>query len=210
MHPIIDDLNWRYATKKFDPNKKISSETWAIIQESLRLVPTSYGIQAMKFILVESAEIREQLKEAAYGQTPITDASHLLVLCAFKELSEQHLDEYIQLTSNTRSIDLASMDGFAGFLKSTVGKMSTEEQTAWNSKQVYIALGQLLHTCATLKVDSLPMEGFNSERFNEILKLEEQNLTSVLVCPIGYRHADDATQASPKVRKSLDELFRKV
>ena len=210
MHSIIADLNWRYATKKFDPSKKVGPETWSIIQKSLQLVPTSYGLQEMQFIVVESKNTRVELKEAAFGQSPITDASHLLIMCATKEISPKHIDAHINRTAKVRNLEIEKMQGYSEFLKGMISRMPAEKQTAWNSKQVYIALGQLLHTCAILKVDVLPMEGFDAAKFDDILSLDQDNLTAVVVCPIGYRHADDSTQKLPKVRKAIDQLFRTI
>ncbi len=207
MHDIIKDLQWRYAVKRFDPERKIDGKTMEIIRESLRLVPTSYGLQAMKFLFIETRETREQLQEASYGQQQITDASHLLVMCAYKDILPVHIDEHIDNITTTREMDEGSLAGYGDFLKRSMSDYSAEYKTNWNSKQVYIALGQLLTVCAHLKVDAIPMEGFDKKRYDEILGLAEKNLTSVLVCPLGYRHPEDEIQYKAKVRKPQENLF---
>jgi nitroreductase len=207
VHQIIEDLNWRYATKRFDSDKKLSTEQLDILKESIRLAASSYGLQAFKVLLVENPKIREDLMVAAFGQAPVVEASHLFVFCANTEVPEEEVDAYMQRISVTRSADKKSLEPFSNGIKTALGHKSREEIIAWTSKQTYIALGQLLHTCASLKVDALPMEGFDPKRFDEILGLRSKGLTATLACPVGFRHQDDSAQFKKKVRKSNEELF---
>lgn len=209
-HPIIEDLNWRYATKKFDPEKKISDTDLEIIKEALRLAPTSYGLQTLKFVIVTSPALREQLIPATYGQRQVADASHLIVLCAYKNVTDQHIDEYMQLVSETREIPITAIQTYGDFLKRTIGAMNQESMDTWTHKQLYIALGQLLHTCSRLRIDAIPMEGFDAKKYDEILQLSARNLAPVLLCPIGYRDQTDATQFQPKVRKAIEDVFVEI
>jgi len=207
MHTIIKDLNWRYATKKFDPLKKISPEDFDTIKESLRLVPSSYGLQPLKFIIVTSTGLREKLHSSAYNQSQIVDASHLIIICSYRTINDTHVDEYIANVGATRNITPDTTKGYADFMKRTVNEMGEDQKLQWNKNQAYIALGQLMHTCATLKIDATPMEGFNTEAYDTLLDLHNQNLTASLVVPMGYRHIEDQTQHQKKVRKPLDDLF---
>jgi len=209
MHPIIEDLNWRYATKKFDSSKKISDSDLGIIEDSLRLAASSYGLQPIKYILVESSSIREELKQASYGQAQVAEASHLIVFCVYRTINEEYVDNHIALTVKSRKLETDSLTGYGNHIKKTVTGLSEGEIISWNSKQAYLSLGQLLHTCASLRIDSTPMEGFDKEKFDYILDLKEQNLTAILACPIGYRHAEDKSQFQAKVRKSKNDLFLK-
>lgn len=208
MENIIKDLNWRYATKKFDPNKIISEEDLETIKESLRLVPTSYGLQPLKFLLIENKAVRERLVGASYNQQQVADASHLIVICSYKKLTEEQIDAFIRRISEARGTSLNDLDGYRNRLIDSLVRTDDPDQKAeWMRRQAYIALGQLLHTCATLRIDATPMEGFEAEKYNEILQLDEQNLHATLVCPIGYRHPEDLNQHLPKVRKTTDEIF---
>lgn len=207
MNEIIKDLNWRYATKKFDPTKKISSDNLNVILESLRLTPSSYGLQPYKFLLVENSELREELTGASYNQEQVKDASHLIVMCAYRELKLEHVYNYMGRIASARNVDKETLDGFSNMIQNTSLKMELSKQKGWMESQVYIALGQLMHTCANLKIDATPMEGFNAAEYDRILNLEAQNLHATLVCPIGYRHEDDFTQSRAKVRKSIDEII---
>jgi nitroreductase len=207
MNKIIEDLNWRYATKKFDSTKKITPDDLLTIQESLRLVPSSYGLQPLKYLFINDSSLRMQLKENSFNQSQITDASHLLVICSLREITEDFIDGHVENMAEIRSISTDSISGFGNYMKKEILPMKLEKLTEWNAKQAYIALGQLLHTCASLRIDATPMEGFEKDAYNEILELERQGLQAVLVCPIGYRSEEDNNQFLKKVRRSKENLF---
>ena len=207
LNQLIEDLNWRYATKKFDSSKLISEETIEIIKESLRLVPSSFGLQPLKYLIIEDENLRALLREKSFNQSQITDASHLIVLCSYTQINEEFIDNHIRNTAETRSISQDSIAGYGNYVKKQVLSMNREKLAEWNCKQAYIALGHLLHTCANLHIDATPMEGFEEEAYNEILNLGEKGLQAVLVCPIGYRSDEDSTQYLTKVRRSKDSIF---
>ncbi len=204
---LIAALNARYATKKFDTAKKIPLATVNAIIEAIRLTPTSYGLQLMKVVLVEDENLREQLVAHAYGQQQIVDASHLLILCREKRANDEHISDYIENIADTRDIHIDHLVGFKNMMHNTVLKMTPAQQEDWMKQQVYIALGNLLTSCAILEIDACPMEGFLPSEFDRILGLEEMNLSSVLVVPIGYRAEDDKTASLKKVRRALPEFL---
>ncbi len=210
MHTLLEDLNWRYATKKYDPTKKISQDDLDILLEAVRLSPSSYGLLPFKVLLIESAEIREKLKPHSWNQSQITDASHLLAFCSFSEMSEDYIDQHTELIENTRSLEKGQLQGFSNFVKVKVKEKSITEQAEWNARQTYIALGILMQSCAALKIDATPMEGFEPEKYNEILGLNERNLNATLVCAIGYRSEEDSNQHLKKVRKPMSEFLEIV
>lgn len=206
-HPIIDDLNWRYATKKFDASKKVSSENIEIIKEAIRLVPSSYGLQPLKYFFIENPTIRQKLKEKSWNQSQVTDASHLLVICSYRSMTPEMIDEHMQLYSSIREVDVESTTGYSSFVKKVVGEMDKSFIENWNGKQAYIALGHLLHTLAQLRIDATPMEGFDKQGVEEILETKQKGLQVELLVPFGYRSKLDVNQHANKVRKSLDDLF---
>lgn len=210
MSKLIEDLNWRYATKKFDATKKIASNDIEIIKSVLQLVPTSYGLQPLKYLIIENAEVRANLLAHSFGQEQIIDASHLIVICSFTKVEDQLVDSYVENTALTRQIELEKILGYGQFMKTTLGNLTDDEKCIWTSKQAYIALGSLMNACATLRIDATPMEGFNSNGYNEVLNLSSQNLNATLVVPIGYRHIEDGDQHLKKVRRSFDELFEMI
>ncbi len=207
---LIYSLNKRYAVKKFDPTKKLSSEQLQTVLEAARLTATSYGLQLMKIVVVENPEMREKLVSCSFGQRQVTDASHLLVLCRERDLDLKHFEDYVNLMATTRNQDPKSLDGFKNMMVNSILTKSDEEQTLWLEKQVYIELGNLLTACALLDIDSCPMEGFIPEEYDRILNLEEQNLAAVLALPIGYRAADDPNAQRKKVRRSQENFVLTV
>lgn len=207
MTNITQALAWRYATKKFDATKKLTPDTVHILKESIRLAPSSYGLQPFAVIDVQSQEIREKLKAAAYGQTQVADASHFLVFAANTDVTEAHVDEFIRSHSTIRNVPVEALAGYAGMMKANIVARTTEQKVLWAEKQAYIALGFLLETAALLEVDAAPMEGFEAAQFDEILGLKEKGLTTAVVCALGYRAEDDEYANQPKVRKSESEMF---
>ena len=207
MSNFIQDANWRYATKKFDVTKKITSNDMNILKEAIRLSASSYGLQPYKVLIIENPELRTQLQPAAWGQAQIVDASHLIVFATETNFGDQHIDNFIKTLTETRGIPAESVQGYADFMKMKINALTKDQKTVWTAKQTYLALGNLLNAAAELKIDVTPMEGFEPEEFDAILGLEKRGLHSAVVATIGYRHSEDATQHYAKVRKSNEELF---
>ena len=200
-------LNWRYATKVFDPTKKIPLDTWSALEQSLILTPSSYGLQPWKFIIVEDPALREQLVEHSWRQRQVADCSHLVVMAVKTALSEGDIDAFITSMAEVRG---GTADSLAGFRKMVVGTMQKGYMTReWAKMQAYIALGQFMTSCALLQIDTCPMEGFVAERFDELLGLKDQGLTAAVLCPAGYRHPDDRYASLPKVRFSSDRIIER-
>lgn len=211
MHSdLINSLNKRYAVKKFDPNRKLTDDQLRDVLESARLTATSYGLQLMKVVIVESDELKEKLVNCSFGQRQVVDASHLLVLCRERDLDLDHIDGYISNISETRAIQKESLSGFKNAMMNSILTKKKEDQELWMEKQVYIALGNLLTSCAVLGIGSCPMEGFIPEEYDEILGLEGMNLASVLVLPVGYPSPDDPNAKNKKVRRSDDQFIVRV
>jgi nitroreductase len=206
----IDNLHWRYATKQFDSTKKVSEQDLEILKEAVRLSATSYGLQLFKVLVVEDPEIRQKLLPASWGQKQIVDASHVLVLCNYNSISGEHIDHYLDLKSNIQNVQLEHIKGYGDFLKNTLLGMPEAQISQWTSKQVYIALANVMLAAAELKIDTCPMEGFDAAQYNEILGLNEKGLNAAVVVTVGYRAETDATANAPKVRKPIEELFETV
>ena len=206
MSNIIEKLNWRYATKKFD-TKKLSDEKLDILLESLRLSASSFGLQTWKFILVENTEIREKLVPASWGQQQVKDASHLLVFARPEKIDEKDVDVFITSIAEQRGVTTDSLAEYKAFISGFMSKMDEDQKAVWMSRQIYLALGNLLTVAAIEDVDTCPMEGFEPDKYDEILGLSEKGLKSVVVCPIGYRHADDKYSEIKKVRFSKEDIF---
>jgi nitroreductase len=209
-HNFIENQNWRYATKKFDATKKIATADLEILKEAIRLSTSSYGLQLYKVFIIENPEIRAQLQPVSWGQSQIVDASHLFVFANYTDVQESHIDHYIENIAQTRGISIEAVKGYGDFMKNSLVGLSQEKKAIWTSKQTYLALGNLLNAAAELKIDVTPMEGFEPEKYNEILGLNALGLNASLVATVGYRHEEDATQHLAKVRKSTEELFETI
>lgn len=207
MSTFLDKQNWRYATKKFDTTKKISNEDLDFLKEAIRLSASSYGLQLYKVIIVETAELRAKLQPAAWGQSQITEASHLIVFANQTTAGEADINAYLKQACETRNLPADAMNGYGDYMKGALSKMPEDAKKIWTAKQTYLALGNLLNAAAELKIDATPMEGFAADQFNEILGLDKLNLNAAVVAAIGYRHEEDATQHYKKVRKSNENLF---
>ncbi len=207
---IINNLNWRYATKKFDTTRKVSSTDLEILKEAVRLSASSFGLQPYKVINVESKEVREKLRAASYGQPQVTEASNLFVFCAYLDLTSEHIDNYIKLIAETRNIDPQELKGFSDSMKNTFSNNTSEQNHVWAAHQPYIALGNLLNTCAMMNIDACPMGGIDPDKYDEILGLSKQGLRAEMIATIGYRSEEDVTGHWAKVRKPVSELFETI
>lgn len=205
---LLAALRWRYATKKFDPAKKIDASTWAVLEETLILTPTSYGMQPVKFLVLTHPALRAQLVPVSWGQTQPADCSHFVVMAARAQNTEADVTHYITRMAEVRGMAAEALDGFKNVLLGDVvhgprGNVALE----WATRQAYIALGNFMTAAALLGVDTCPMEGFEPAKYDEILGLPAQGFRAVVACAAGYRAADDKYAALPKVRFPANELI---
>lgn len=207
MSNFIENANWRYATKKFDTTKKVSEKDLEVLKEAIRLSASSFGLQPYRVLIIENPELRAKLQGASWGQAQIVEASHLIVFANITNFGDQEVDSYFDNLTNTREIEMEAVQGYKDFVKNFVNTLPVDAKNTWTSKQTYIALSNLLNVAAELKIDVTPMEGFEPQKYNEILGLDKLGLNASLVATIGYRHEDDGLQHLKKVRKSEKELF---
>lgn len=204
---LLTNLEWRYATKQFDTNKKVSEDQLELLKKAIQLSPSSYGLQLYKVIIIENPLLRARLKPHSWDQSQITDASHLVVFCNYTKVSTADINTFIKRTANMQNINVDQLQGYGDFIKTKLGEFTETERLHWTKRQTYLALGNLLNACAELKIDACPMEGFQAEAYNTILGLDEQHLNAAVIAPIGYRSSEDRTQNRVKVRKPFSELF---
>ncbi|MHB0754094.1 NAD(P)H-dependent oxidoreductase [Polaribacter sp. M15] len=202
----IDSLQWRYAVKKFDNKKNLSSLQIQTLKEAFNLTATSYGLQPLKLLVISNKEIQKELVLHSWNQPQVLEASHLLVICVPKEYTTDQVEKYFNLVQKIRATPDSVIDPFKKFLTAEIEKKTQEELLTWNKNQAYLALGNLLTVCALEKIDACPMEGFIPEKYDEVLHLSQQNLTSVLVLPVGFRAEDDYMKDLKKVRKNIDDV----
>lgn len=203
----IKHLNWRYATKRYN-NSKIEVDHLNAILESIRLAPTSLGLQPFKVFVIDSDEQREKLFPAANNQAQIKEASHILLFAANTSITPDSIQQYMENVAQTRSMPIENLEGFRKMIDGYVSSVPTQNIFHWNAHQVYIALGFAMATAAQLGVDTTPMEGIKAAEIDQLYNLPEQNLKATVLLALGHRDAEnDRLAALPKVRKSSEEMF---
>jgi len=208
---LLEQLNWRYATKQFDPLRKIGPQNWATLEDALQLTPSSGGLQPWKFVVVTDPEVRAKLRAASHGQSQITDASHLVVFAAKKNFGETDVDAHIRNIAEVSGVPPETLAPLRNMLVGgIVQSMDEKARAAWARNQAYIALGNLLTSSALLGIDACPMEGFDRVQYDEILGLSEKGLATAVVAALGYRSATDKYASTPKIRFPKKELFLQV
>ena len=187
----IEALNWRYATKKMDYNKKVPQEKVDQIIAAAQLAPSGMGLQPFKIIVVTNPELKEKIKAVAYNQAQITDCSHLLIFAAWDLYTEERIRGVFTHVNLERGLTL---DGDQTYLNKALGYFlakTEEEQFVHAAKQAYIGFGIAITEAALLRVDATPMEGFDPAKVDELLDLKEQGLRSTTLLPLGYREESE-------------------
>ncbi|WP_452220875.1 NAD(P)H-dependent oxidoreductase [Lacinutrix salivirga] len=207
---VIESLNWRYATKKFDTTRIISQDKINTITQAFNLTATSFGLQPIKLVVINNKKLQTQLVPFTMNQIQVEQASHVLVFCINRVIDKEFVTTYFNLVKKIRQTPDTILKPFEDFLIEDFNNKPQKEIELWATKQAYLAMGNLLTVCALEQIDSCPMEGFSPKDYDTLLKLEQQNLKSVLVMPIGYRAEDDMFSALKKIRKPLIDMVINV
>ncbi|KAA3437982.1 NAD(P)H-dependent oxidoreductase [Rufibacter hautae] len=207
---LLQDLNWRYATKRMT-GEKIPQEKLDNILEAIRLSASSMGFQPYNVVVIEDPEVLKKIHAEAAKQPQVIEGSHLLVFAVWDNLTEEQVTEYMERIAAERGVSVESLAGFAQSLTGVINSRTAEENFQWAARQAYIALGTGLVAASHEKVDSTPMEGFNPAALDELLGLREKGLRSVALLALGYRDAEkDFLASAKKVRRPAKEFFVKV
>jgi nitroreductase len=208
---LLHQLNWRYATQRFDPAKKISAVDWHALEQALVLSPSSIGLQPWKFIVVTDPAVKVGLRAASWRQPQPEECSHFVVFAVRKDLDAAHVDRHVDRIVEVRGVERESLEKFKGMTLRNLDKARAEGRLdTWQTHQVYIALGQFIASAAMVGVDTCPMEGIDADKFDEILGLAITDYSTVVACAAGYRAADDKYAATKKVRFKPDEVIVRI
>jgi nitroreductase len=211
INQLLAAMQWRYATKVFDPTKKISAETWAALEKTLVLTPTSFGLQPYQFLVVQDPARRAALLPHSWGQKQVVECSHFVVFTARTEMKEEDVDRLIKRIVEVRKVPADSIKFYRDLMMGDVvngprGKVAHE----WAARQCYIALGSLMTAAALIGVDACPMEGLNPAEYDKILGLGDNGYKTVVALALGYRAAGDKYATLAKVRYEQSELLKVV
>ena len=208
---LLEPLNWRYATKQFDPARKISDADWAALEEALILTPSSYGLQPWNFIVVTDPAIRQSLVPFSWGQRQPADCSHFVVFAIKKNFGVADINALLDRTVEVRGGDRSKLDAYGDMMiGDIVNGPRSKWIKEWMARQAYIALGNFMTSAALLGIDTCPMEGMDPAKYDEILGLPERGLATVVACPAGYRSAGDKYALLPKVRFAAEQLITRI
>lgn len=214
MKPVSNDVveqqfGWRYATKSFDPMAKIPDADWQTLERSLVLTPSSFGLQPWKFFVVTDPDTKAKLKPASWNQSQIVDSSHVVVFAIKKDLSAPDIDRFLSRTAEVRGV---TTDSLASYRQMMLGALTSPSFNVneWATRQVYIAIGFFMAAAAMLGIDTCPIEGFEPEKYNEILGLTHLGYHASVVAAAGYRSNDDKYARLPKVRFKAEDVISHI
>lgn len=207
MNDIIKALEWRYATKVFDSTKKLSDKQVNDLKRVVQLSASSYGLQPYKVVIINNQELKDKLKPASYGQSQISDASHLFIFCAMKGFNKKNVEDFVDLNVEITGVSKPNLKIFHDMMDMKMDSMNVDENMLWATKQAYIALGNLLTAAAAMDIDTCPIEGFIPSQYTEILGLDKMDLEPLVLASVGYRSDNDKYQNITKVRKRDADLF---
>ncbi|CAM3494847.1 nitroreductase family protein [Sphingobacterium prati] len=188
---LLETLEWRYATKKYDSTKKVDQKDVEKIIEAARMAPSSSGLQPFRVVLITDQQLKEQIVPVAWGQQIIAESSHLLVFAAWDKYTDERVDTTFDQMNNHRGLPLDTTDDYKNKLKSMFAALTEEQQAAHAAKQAYISFGMAIAQAAELKVDATPMEGFSNGELDKLLGLDKLGLKSVVLLPLGYRLGEE-------------------
>ena len=210
-HQLLEALNWRYATKVFDPTQKIPADIWQTLECALVLTPTSYGLQPYQFLVINDPARRAELLPHSWGQKQVVDASHFVVFTAKMKIAEADVDKLIRRTVEIRKLPSDALNAYRGIMLGDLvhgprGKTAHE----WATRQTYIALGNLMTCAAVLGVDACPMEGLVPAEYDRVLNLSGSGYATVVACALGYRSPGDKYAKLAKVRYNTKDLVSQI
>jgi nitroreductase len=208
---LVERLQWRYATQKFDPIKKLSEAEWQTLEQALVLTPSSYGLQPWKFLVVQNPAVRKELRAASWNQAQVEEASHFVVFCVLDKINEEWISRYVQTLADTRDLSVDSLQKFKnGMNRDLVTGPRAAAAREWAARQVYIALGNFMTAAAVLNIDTCPLEGLDPVKYDQILNLKESGFSTLCACAAGYRSMDDKYASAKKVRFPIKDVIEYI
>lgn len=203
MSTFMDAMNFRHACKKFDATRKIADAEFEQILEIGRLSPSSFGMEQWRFVVVQTPELREQLREVCWNQPQIVESSHVVVILAKTEAVKAG-NEYVMRLFDRRGLPQEARDAYierydAHMQQEILPHMSVY---AWSAKQCYLALANMMTGAAAMGIDSCPIEGFEKAGVERVLDVDTSQYEAAVVVTFGYR----AGEQTPRLRQDLSDM----
>lgn len=209
IEKFLEQLEWRYATKKFDSNKAVNTADVEAIKKAGQLAASSYGIQPYKVLEIRDKSLRDRLQPACWNQSQVSDASHLFLLLSKNSVDRAFIESYTSIKADAMGKTVDELHKYTDFVDGKMKEKGAEQLKSWTAKQAYIVLGNMMNAAAMLKIDTCPMEGFEPEKVRDILGLN-QDWDPAVFLAVGYRSEDDKAAHTPKTRRSMEDLFETV
>ena len=206
---LLNQLNWRYATKQFDPTRKLTDATWKTLEAALILSPSSFGLQPWRFYVVTDQAMKTKLREFSWNQPQVTDCSHQVAFAVHPKITAADVDEYVDSILATRHMPREAIEGYRQVMIGFVSNPKIDMKQ-WATKQAYIALGQLMASAALLGVDACPMEGISAPDYDKLLGIANDGYETTVACAVGYRSPGDKYATAAKVRYPASKVVKHI
>ncbi|MBN8782027.1 MAG: NAD(P)H-dependent oxidoreductase [Sphingobacteriales bacterium SCN 48-20] len=207
---LLDDLQWRYATKKMN-GQPVPTDKLNYILEAARLAPSSSGLQPYRLFVISNKELLDKIKLVSFNQSQITDCSHLLVWAAWDGYSYERIDDVFNYTIKERGLPDDAMNDYKQLLWGMYEPLGEDWHKSHSARQAYISFGLAIAAAAEQKVDATPMEGFEPAQMDALLGLDKLGLKSVVILPLGYRADDgDWLVNLKKVRTPKEQFITEI
>ena len=203
-------LQSRYATKLFDPDRKLDDAAWSALVDSLVLAPSSFGLQPWRFYVVKDPATRASLRGASWNQSQLTEADRLVVIASRTDMTAADIDAWMDCLAQCQGKSAGELTAYRGMIDGFVAALDGPAKHDWNTRQCYIALGQLMTSAAVMGIDTCPLEGIDKAAYDRILGLEKSGYATAVACAVGYRSADDKYATAPKARFARDHVVHVV
>ena len=203
-------LQFRYATKQFDPTRKLDAAAWEAVLDSLVLAPSSFGLQPWRFYIVNDPETRASLRGVSWNQPQITDADRLVVIASRTDMTSEDIDAWMECLADSQGKTAGDLVAYRGMIDGFASALDVAAKKDWNIRQCYIALGQLMKSAAVMGIDTCPLEGIDKAAYDRILGLEDSGYATAVACAVGYRSENDPYADAPKARFARDQVVRVI
>lgn len=213
-HQILQDLDWRRTVKKYDASRRISKADLDVFLEAIRLSPSSINSQPWRFVVIESDAARQRMNRTfankfQFNQPHVLDASHIILFAYNPQYTRDDFAEIVDKGIKDGRVKPEGREAaFGSFAFAELNTDADGFTGHWTKSQLYIAMGNALHTLGRMKIGATPLEGIDTDLVNEEFKAELGGYRCDVALAIGYSLPDADYNANlPKSRRSHQDIF---